>query len=236
MEKQKAIITGGSRGIGLAIIKKLLDSNYEIWYLSRSAVAEDLGPSLHHIKTDVSDKENLVKSLNTAVSEAKVVDLLVNNAGITRDGLLMRMSDENWEDVLNVNLTSAFVTCKTLSRTLLKQKHGVIVNISSVVGITGNAGQANYSASKAGLIGLTKSLAKEFASRGIRVNAVAPGFIETSMTDKLSEAQKEVILTQIPLKKLGSAEMVADTVLFLSSSASQYITGQVICVDGGMVI
>jgi len=236
MEKQKAIITGGSRGIGLAIIKKLLDSNYEIWYLSRSAVAEDLGPALHHIKTDVSDKENLVNSLNTAVKEAKVVDLLVNNAGITRDGLLMRMSDENWEDVLNVNLTSAFVTCKTLSRTLLKQKHGVIVNISSVVGITGNAGQANYSASKAGLIGLTKSLAKEFASRGIRVNAVAPGFIETSMTDKLSDAQKEVILTQIPLKKLGSPEMVADTVLFLSSSASQYITGQVICVDGGMVI
>lgn len=236
MEKQKAIITGGSRGIGLAIIKKLLEDNYEVWYLSRSEVSEDLGPFLHHIKTDVSDKENLVESLNIAVKEAQVVDLLVNNAGITRDGLLMRMSDENWEDVITVNLTSAFITCRTLSRILLKQKHGAIVNISSVVGVSGNAGQANYSASKAGLIGLTKSLAKEFASRGIRVNAVAPGFIETSMTEKLSDAQKEAIVAQIPLKKLGSAEMVADTVRFLASNASQYITGQVICVDGGMVI
>ncbi|MBK5201303.1 MAG: 3-oxoacyl-[acyl-carrier-protein] reductase [Spirochaetaceae bacterium] len=236
MEKQKAIITGGSRGIGLAIIKKLLEDNYEVWYLSRTEVEENLGPFIHHIKTDVSDKENLVESLNTAVKEAKVVDLLVNNAGITRDGLLMRMSDENWDDVITVNLTSAFITCRALSRTLLKQKHGAIVNISSVVGVSGNAGQANYSASKAGLIGLTKSLAKEFASRGIRVNAVAPGFIETSMTEKLSDAQKEAIVAQIPLKKLGSAEMVADTVRFLASSASQYITGQVICVDGGMVI
>lgn len=236
MEKLKAIITGGSRGIGFAIIKKLLDNNYEVWYLSRSEVSEDLGPYVHHVKTDVSDKENLIASLNAVVKEAKVIDLLVNNAGITRDGLLMRMSDENWDDVINVNLTSAFITCRTLSRTLLKQKHGSIINISSVVGVSGNAGQANYAASKAGMIGLTKSLAKEFASRGVRVNAVAPGFIETSMTNKLSDEQKAAIAEQIPLKKLGSAEMIADTVKFLASDEAQYITGQVICVDGGMVI
>lgn len=236
MDKRNAIITGGSRGIGLAIIKSLLKENYEVWYLSRSEIEEDLGTMVHHIKCDVSDKKNLTDSLNTAVSEAVTVDTVINNAGITRDGLIMRMSDENFEEVINVNLVSTFVVCKTLSRLFLKQKYGSIINISSVVGVVGNAGQSNYAASKAGIIGLSKSLAKEFASRGVRVNCVAPGFIETSMTDKLNEAQKEAIENQIPLKKLGKPEMVADCVKFLASDASSYITGQVICVDGGMVM
>jgi 3-oxoacyl-[acyl-carrier protein] reductase len=236
MDKRNAIITGGSRGIGLAIIKSLLAGNYEIWYLSRSEIKEDLGNMVHHLVCDVSDKLNLVDALKTAVKEAVTVNVLINNAGITRDGLIMRMSDENFEDVINVNLVSTFITCRTLSRTFLKQKYGSIINISSVVGVVGNAGQANYAASKAGVIGLSKSLAKEFASRGVRVNCVAPGFIETSMTEKLNDSQKELIVNQIPLNKLGTPEMVADCVKFLASDASSYITGQVICVDGGMVI
>jgi 3-oxoacyl-[acyl-carrier protein] reductase len=236
MDKRNAIITGGSRGIGLAIIKSLLDENYEVWYLSRSEIKENLGDMVHHIACDVSDKVALVESLKTAVKEAVSINVLINNAGITRDGLIMRMSDENFEDVINVNLVSTFITCKTLSRTFLKQKYGSIINISSVVGVVGNAGQANYAASKAGVIGLSKSIAKEFASRGVRVNCVAPGFIETSMTEKLNDSQKEIIVNQIPLKKLGKPEMVADCVKFLASDASSYITGQVICVDGGMVI
>jgi 3-oxoacyl-[acyl-carrier protein] reductase len=236
MEKRNAIITGGSRGIGLAIIKNLLADNYEVWYLSRSEIEEDLGIMVHHIACDVGDKEALESSLKTAIKEAGTVDVLVNNAGITRDGLIMRMSNENFEDVININLTSTFITCRTLSRTLLKQKFGSIINIASVVGVVGNAGQANYAASKAGIIGLSKSLAKEFASRGVRVNCIAPGFIETSMTDKLTESQKEMIVEQIPLKKMGKPEMVADCVKFLASDASSYITGQVICVDGGMVM
>lgn len=236
MEKRNAIITGGSRGIGLAIIKNLLADNYEVWYLSRSEIEEDLGSMIHHIACDVGDKEALESSLKIAVKEAGTVNVLVNNAGITRDGLIMRMSNENFEDVININLTSTFITCRTLSRTFLKQKFGSIINISSVVGVVGNGGQANYAASKAGIIGLSKSLAKEFASRGVRVNCIAPGFIETSMTDKLTESQKEMIVEQIPLKKMGKPEMVADCVKFLASDASSYITGQVICVDGGMVM
>ena len=236
MEAKKAIITGGSRGIGLAIIKKLLSENYEIWYLSRSKIEEDLSKNLHHVSCDILDREKLESSLKAIIKEANKIDLLVNNAGITKDNLVMRMKMEAWDDVINVNLTSAFITSKILSRTFLKQKSGSIINISSVVGIVGNAGQANYSASKAGLIGLTKTLAKEFASRNIRVNCVAPGFIETSMSDKLTEEQKENIISAIPLNRMGSAEDVANLVSFLASENASYITGQVICVDGGMVI
>jgi len=236
MEAKKAIITGGSRGIGLAIIKKLLSENYEIWYLSRSKIEEDLSNNLHHVSCDILDREKLESSLKAIIKEANKIDLLVNNAGITKDNLVMRMKMEAWDDVINVNLTSAFITSKILSRTFLKQKSGSIINISSVVGIVGNAGQANYSASKAGLIGLTKTLAKEFASRNIRVNCVAPGFIETSMSDKLTEEQKENIISAIPLNRMGSAEDVANLVSFLASENASYITGQVICVDGGMVI
>lgn len=236
MELKKAIITGGSRGIGLAIIKKLLSENYEIWYLSRSAISENLGENIHHILCDIADHVKLENCLKDIIKQAGKIDLLINNAGITKDNLIMRMKQEAWDDVININLTSAFITSKILSRTFLKQKSGSIINITSVVGVVGNAGQANYSASKAGLIGLTKTLAKEFASRGVRVNCVAPGFIETSMSDKLTDEQKDTIVNSIPLNRMGNTEDVANVVAFLSSSQASYITGQVICVDGGMVI
>ncbi len=236
MEIKKAIITGGSRGIGLAIIKKLLSENYEIWYLSRSEIQEELTGNLHYVCCDLADHDKLEASLKLIIKEAEHIDLLINNAGITKDNLIMRMKMEAWDDVININLTSAFITSKILSRTFLKQKSGSIINISSVVGVVGNAGQANYSASKAGLIGLTKTLAREFASRGVRVNCIAPGFIETSMSDKLTDEQKSSIVESIPLKRMGSAEDVANVASFLASSNAGYITGQVICVDGGMVI
>ncbi len=236
METKKAIITGGSRGIGSAIIEKLLNENYEVWYLSRTENKEITSPNVHYVHCDMLERENLEQSLKDIVKKAGKIDLLINNAGITRDNLIMRMKNEAWDDVLNINLTSAFITSKVLSRTFLKQRSGSIINISSVVGVVGNAGQSNYSASKAGLIGLTKSLAKEFASRGVRVNCVAPGFIETSMSDKLSDEQKKTIVENIPLSRMGSATDVANVVSFLASDNASYITGQVICVDGGMVI
>ncbi len=236
MELKKAIITGGSRGIGLAIIKNLLNENYEVWYLSRSEIQEDLGKYVHYVNCDISDHAKLEESLKKIVKEALTIDLLINNAGITKDNLIMRMKQEAWDDVININLTSAFITSKVLSRTLLKQKFGSIINISSVVGVVGNAGQVNYSASKAGLIGLTKTLAKEFASRNVRVNCIAPGFIETSMSEKLSDDQKNQIVQNIPLNRMGNVDDVANLVSFLASEKSSYITGQVVCVDGGMVI
>jgi 3-oxoacyl-[acyl-carrier protein] reductase len=236
MEEKKAIITGGSRGIGLAIIKKLLSENYEVWYISRSEIEEDLGDKVHHCSCDISNHQLLEDCLKQIITEAKTIDLLINNAGITKDNLIMRMQNDAWNDVINVNLTSAFITSKVLSRVFLKQRKGSIVNISSVVGVVGNAGQANYSASKAGLIGLTKTLAKEFASRGVRVNCVAPGFIETSMSDKLTDDQKAKIVENIPLNRMGNVDDIANVVSFLASSNASYITGQVICVDGGMVI
>lgn len=236
MDLKKAIVTGGSRGIGLAIIKKLLEDDYEIWYLSRSEIKEEISSKVHYVNCDISNHDMLESSLKNIVKEAQYINLLVNNAGITKDNLIMRMKQEAWDDVINVNLTSAFITSKVLSRTLLKQKYGTIINISSVVGVVGNAGQANYSASKAGLIGLTKTLAKEFASRNVRVNCIAPGFIETSMSEKLNEEQIENILKNIPLNRMGNVDDVANLVSFLASDKSSYITGQVICVDGGMVI
>ncbi|MGD1823412.1 MAG: 3-oxoacyl-[acyl-carrier-protein] reductase [Pleomorphochaeta sp.] len=235
MKLKKAIVTGGSRGIGLAIIKKLLKDNYEIWYISRTQIQEELS-NTHFVCCDIADHEKLESSLKEIVKEAGSIDLLINNAGITKDNLIMRMKQEAWDDVININLTSAFITSKVLSRTFLKQRKGSIINISSVVGVAGNAGQANYSASKAGLIGLTKTLAKEFASRNVRVNCIAPGFIETSMSGKLNDEQKAQIVENIPLNRMGQVEDVANLVSFLASDNSNYITGQVICVDGGMVI
>jgi 3-oxoacyl-[acyl-carrier protein] reductase len=182
------------------------------------------------------DREVLGSALKQAVKEAGEVDLLVNNAGITKDGLIMRMKDADWDDVISVNLTSTFLSCRALSRQFLRQRHGAIINIASVVGLVGNPGQANYAASKAGIIGLSKSLAREFASRGIRVNCVAPGFIATSMTDKLNEEQKAAITTQIPLGYIGRAEQVANAVCFLASDEASYITGQVLAIDGGMTM
>jgi 3-oxoacyl-[acyl-carrier protein] reductase len=185
---------------------------------------------------DVADKAAVENAIQTILTTLGGVDILVNNAGITRDGLLMKMSEEDWDQVLATNLKSVYNTCQSLVRPMLKARSGKIINISSVVGITGNAGQTNYAASKAGMIGFTKSLAQELASRGICVNCIAPGFIQTKMTDGLTEGQKEGILKQIPMGKMGTVENIADAALFLASPFADYITGQVLAVDGGMVM
>lgn len=235
MDKKKAIVTGGSKGIGLAIIEQLVEDGYFVWYFSRTKMIKDI-PNTKHIECDLSNFVNFENKLKLCLNEMENIDLLVNNAGITKDGLAMRMSLNDFTQVIDINLTSSFIACKTVSRLLLRQKKGNIINISSVVGIVGNSGQANYSSSKAGLIGLTKSLAKEFSSKNIRVNAVAPGFIKTDMTDKLNETQIKHIEEAIPLKVLGQPKDVANLVSFLASERASYITGQVINVDGGMVI
>ncbi len=197
---------------------------------------EEMGGSAMIAQADVTDENQVSVMLSTVKETFGPVDILVNNAGITRDGLLVRMKSDDWHQVINTNLTSAFYMSRAVSKDMMKAKSGCIINISSVVGVSGNAGQANYSASKAGLIGLTKSMARELAAKHITVNAVAPGFIETEMTDRLTEKVKEQLLTQIPLKSLGKAEDVAETVCFLAGAGGRYITGQVIQVDGGMAM
>jgi 3-oxoacyl-[acyl-carrier protein] reductase len=197
---------------------------------------ESLGQKALAFQADVS-KANAVSDMFAAFFQAfPILDILVNNAGITRDGLIMRMKEEDWDVVIDINLKSAFLCCKEASRHMMKARCGKIVNVASVVGIIGNAGQVNYSASKAGLIGLTKTLAKEFATRNIQVNAVAPGFIQTAMTEKLSAVEKEKLAANIPVQKLGVPLDVANAVLFLSSPLSDYITGQVLAVDGGLAM
>jgi len=240
-----AIVTGAAKGIGRAIALKLasLGANIVLNYRSSEEEAKicaeeikKLGVQVLIVKADIS-KLNEAQNL---VSEAKEkfgkVDIMVNNAGITKDTLILRMKEEDFDSVIDVNLKGVFNCMKAISPIMLKQKSGKIVSISSVVGISGNAGQINYSASKAGIIGMTKSLAKELGSRGITVNAVAPGFIETDMTNNLNEKIKEEAKKNIPLKKLGKAEDVADAVAFLSSNSSDYITGQILVVDGGMLM
>jgi 3-oxoacyl-[acyl-carrier protein] reductase len=234
--KKHALVTGGSRGIGSAIIRELLSLHYEVWYLSRTKNEELDNESLHHIRCDIADREEVERALKVIGDEARGIDLLVNNAGITRDGLIMRMKDEAWDDVLAVNLSSVFLTCRAVSRIMARQRSGAIVNISSVVGIMGNGGQTNYAASKAGIIGFSKALARELAARNVRVNVVAPGFIDTSMTKTLAEEAKELIKTQIPLGRMGMASEVAKAVAFLASEDASYITGAVLPVDGGMAI
>src|SRR3712207_308615 len=238
-----AIVTGASRGIGKAIALKLakLGANIVLNYRnSESDVLEvineieKIGSRAIAIKADVSDFNQCKDMIKKAVDEFTNIDILINNAGITADGLIMRMKEEDFDRVMQVNLKGAFNCVRHVSPIMVKQRSGKIINISSVVGVSGNAGQANYAASKAGVIGLTKSLAKELGGRGINVNAVAPGFIETDMTGKLNDKVKESILNSIPLKKFGSTENVAEVVAFLSSESSQYITGQVINVDGGI--
>ena len=231
-ERKHALVTGGSRGIGSEIVKVLLSEGYEVWSLSRTT-GED-AENLHYISCDMADRSSVEAALEAVVKQAGTVDVLVNNAGITRDGLIMRMKDEAWDEVLAVNLTSVFLTCRRISRLMATQRRGAIINISSVVGIMGNGGQTNYAASKAGIIGFSKSLARELSGRNVRVNVVAPGFIETAMTDALSQTLKEQIATQIPLGRIGKAEEVAQTVTFLASEKASYITGQVLAVDGGM--
>ena len=246
MEENKvALITGAARGIGKAIAKKFAENGYNVVINYVSAKTdiktltkefEDLGVKVLLVKADVSNKEEAEGLVNQTIEKFGKIDVLVNNAGITKDNLLMRMSEEDFEKVLDINLKGTFLITKFATKYMMKKRCGSIVNLASVVGVAGNAGQCNYSASKAGVIGFTKSIAKELASRNIRANAVAPGFIKTDMTDVLSDNVKENINAQIPLKRMGTAEEVAKLVYFLGTTESSYITGQVINVDGGMVM
>ena len=252
MEKNKrAIVTGGSRGIGKAIVKELAARNCQDVLLSDimfidndpDKCAEEIRAELnipnvkiHAFKADATSFADAQATIDAAVQKMGGVDFLVNNAGITKDNLLLRMTEEDFDRVINVNLKSVFNYSKAVLKHLLGQKSGRIVNIASVVGIIGNAGQANYSASKAGVIGFTKSLAKEVASRNVTVNAVAPGFIETDMTNKLNDAQKEALFKNIPMGRMGKPEDIAKAVAFFCSSDADYITGQILTVDGGMVM
>ncbi len=240
-----ALVTGASRGIGKEIAKTLAANgafvivNYNGSAAAAAQVVTEIaeaGGSAAAYQCNVSDYDVCGEMIAQLIKEYKHIDILVNNAGITRDGLVMKMSSEDFDAVLSTNLKGSFNTIRHSSRYFLKQKAGKIINISSVSGILGNAGQANYSASKAGVIGLTKSVARELASRGINVNAVAPGFVTTEMTDAMTDAAKEAVLGQIPLRRPGTTQDIAQAVLFLASPASDYITGQVLSVDGGMAI
>ena len=245
MERKVALITGGSRGIGKKVAEEFAKHGYDlvINYVSDNTNLEELendfkslGAKALFVKTDVTNFEDCSNMVNKAIEEYGRIDVLVNNAGITKDSLLIRMKEEDFDKVININLKGTLKIKKNVVPFMIKQKEGKIINISSVVGVVGNAGQANYSASKAGIIGFTKTLAKELASRNIRVNAVAPGFIQTDMTSVLKDSVKENINNQIPLKRMGTAEEVANVVYFLADDVSSYITGQVINVDGGMVM
>ena len=248
-EKRTVVVTGASRGIGRSICLSLASPDTQIYFnyfspgnpeAEEAAAAEteklvaDLGSSAVSMSVDVADAKDVEAFFEKIVNETGRVDILVNNAGITKDGLLVRMRENDWNMVLNINLKGAFTCTRLAARIMMKQRYGRIVNIASVVGVTGNPGQANYSASKAGLIGLTKTAAKELASRNVTVNAVAPGFIETDMTAALSEKARTAMLDQVPMRRGGQPEDVAAAVKFLASDDAAYITGQVIHVNGGM--
>lgn len=243
--EKTALVTGASRGIGRAIALTLAAKGYAVAlnYAGSQAAAEAVkgeieaaGGKAFTIQGDVSKAEDVDRIFKTIKEEFGQLDVLVNNAGITRDGLLIRMKEESWDAVLSTDLKSDFLTIKAAAQMMMRKKEGSIINIASVVGIMGNIGQANYAAAKAGVIGLTKACAKELAARNIRVNAVAPGFIATDMTDAIPEKNKEAMLTAIPLGRMGLAEDVAKAVSFLASDDASYITGQVLKVDGGMVM
>ncbi len=244
LASQIAVVTGAGRGIGRAIALKFAAGGADVVCISRTAENSEkvagevraLGRRAWAHAVDVSDAAAVAAVVEKILAECARVDILVNNAGVTRDGLLMRMSESDWDTVLDTNLKGAFHFTKGFARGFIKQRSGRIINVASVIGLIGNAGQANYSASKAGLIGFTKATAKELASRGITANALAPGFIETDMTAGLKEELKTELLKQIPLGTLGQAEDIANAALFLASPAAKYITGQVLAVDGGMVM
>jgi len=242
LEGMVALVTGGSRGIGLAISRALAEGGARVAIVARdgaraeTAAAELPGEGHAGYACDVSDGERVKETVTAVESAQGPVDILVNNAGITRDNLLMRMSEEEFDEVIATNLKGAFNFTRTLARGMMRRRQGAILNITSVVGLIGNPGQANYAASKAGLVGLTKSVARELASRGVRCNAIAPGFIRTDMTGELTEAQVESLLGQIPLGDLGEVEDVAGVARFLVGPAARYITGQIISVDGGMAM
>ena len=239
-----AIVTGASRGIGETIAVEMAKSGANVFCLARNKDALDStinkiisnGDKASAYSCDISDNEQFNNIVTDIFKEYGSIDILVNNAGITNDTLLMRMSDDQWDSVLNINLKGSFTCTRSVIKYMMKKKSGRIINITSIVGLTGNAGQANYAASKAGLIGMTKSIAKEVASRGITANCVAPGWIETAMTDQLSDGVKNKFLSQIPTGKIGYPKDIANTVIFLASKEAEYITGQTITVDGGRII
>jgi 3-oxoacyl-[acyl-carrier protein] reductase len=245
LKGRTAVITGSGRGIGKAIALKLAanGANIVINDIPSSDYADEtceeikaLGVDAIVVKGDVRKKDDVEALISAAIEKFGKIDIFVNNAGITRDGLMIRMNEEDWDLVMDINLKGAFNCIKAVARPMMKQRSGSIINIASIVGVMGNAGQANYVASKAGLIGLTKTTAKEFASRGIRCNAVAPGFIRSAMTDVLTDEVKQQYFNAIPLGKFGETDNIADVVVFLASDMSQYVTGQTINVDGGLVM
>jgi 3-oxoacyl-[acyl-carrier protein] reductase len=244
LTNQIAVVTGAGRGIGRAIALKFAAEGADVVCISRTVensekVANEvraLGRKAWAHAVDVADANSVNPAVEKILADCSRVDILVNNAGVTRDGLLMRMSDADWDTVLNTNLKGAFHITRAFSRTMLKQRAGRIINIASVIGLMGNAGQCNYAASKGGLIAFTKSTAKEFGARGVTVNAIAPGFTETDMTAELKPEIKEVILKQIPLGAFGQAEDIANAALYLAATSGRYVTGQVLTVDGGMVM
>ena len=244
LANQVAVVTGAGRGIGRAVAHRLAEAGADVVCVSRTSanaekVAEEVrgkGRKAWAHAIDVADATAVAEGVAGILAEAGRVDILINNAGVTRDGLLMRMSEEDWDVVLRTNLRGAFSFTKALSRSFLKQRSGRIINVASVIGLIGNAGQCNYAASKAGLIGFTKSAARELASRGVTVNAIAPGFIDTDMTAALDEKARADILRKIPLNRLGQPEDIAAAVLYLAGPSGRYVTGQVLTVDGGMVM
>ncbi|WP_416731490.1 3-oxoacyl-[acyl-carrier-protein] reductase [Fictibacillus sp. JL2B1089] len=245
LNEKSVLVTGASRGIGRAIALYFAKNgakvavNYSGSEEKANEVVKEIkenGGIAFAIKADISSSEDVTNMVKTVVDEFGSLDVLVNNAGITRDNLLMRMKEEDWDAVINTNLKGVFLTTKAVTRQMMKQRKGRIINIASIVGVSGNAGQANYVAAKAGVIGLTKTAAKELSSRGITVNAIAPGFIETDMTGKLEEGIKSEMLRGIPLARFGQPEDIASAAAFLASDASSYITGQTLHVDGGMVM
>jgi len=241
-EDKVAIVSGGLKGIGASITVELAKAGVRVYALGRSNVDYDLSNDsvvnsrISFQSCDVSSFDSVSETVESIKKEAGKIDFLINNAGITKDNLIMRMSEKDWDDVININLKGAFNLSKTVSRIMMSQRYGRIVNIGSIVGTTGNAGQANYAASKAGMMGLTKSLAKELASRNILVNLIAPGYVQTSMTDKLSDEQLKAFTDNIPLKRAAKPEEVASTVMFFLSPAADYITGQILHVDGGLAM
>ncbi|TVQ37574.1 MAG: 3-oxoacyl-[acyl-carrier-protein] reductase [Spirochaetaceae bacterium] len=243
VEGNKALVTGGSRGIGREIVLKLLQNGASVYYIDLNpgdsleeyrAIADSHGQQVVYKEGNVADEQTITATTEEILEESGGIDILVNNAGITRDGLIFRMTAQDWSDVLTINLTSAFYISKVVSRSMIKQRSGSIINVASIVGVIGNGGQTNYSASKAGLIGFTKSLAREVAARNVRVNAIAPGFINTRMTEVLTEEQRNQLKAQIPMARIGEPEEVAKVVLFLASDLASYVTGQVVNIAGGM--
>ena len=244
-DKQVAIVTGGSRGIGKAICERFAKEGIHLVlnYTSNEVAAKETKMNLEKegvkvllVKGDISKEDTVERLFEEALTLTGTIDILVNNAGITRDNLLIRMKEEEFDQVINTNLRGTFLCMKAAAKIMMKQRYGRIINMSSVIGLRGNVGQVNYAASKAGVIGMTKSLAKELAGRGVTVNVVAPGMIETDMTNVLSDQIKEGILREIPMKRMGNVEEVASTVLFFAKEESAYVTGQVLCVDGGMAV